>query len=40
MYLYRMADGRFKDEWGDQPIFENFDAAKAYVLRRIRSQWK
>lgn len=39
MYLYRLADGRFKDEWGDQPFFETLDAARAHVLRRIQGQW-
>ena len=39
MYLYRMADGRLTDEWQGTTIFENFDAAKVYVLERIRSQW-
>jgi hypothetical protein len=39
MYLYRLADGRFKDEWGNQPSFENFETAKAHVLRSIQSKW-
>jgi len=39
MYLYRMADGRFNDEWGSDAPLKDLDAAKAYVLKRIQSHF-
>lgn len=39
MYLYRRADGRFQDEWGNQPVLESLDDAKAYVLREIQGKF-
>lgn len=38
-YLYRMADGRFRDEWNDFGLFANFEAIKTYVMDIIQGRW-
>jgi hypothetical protein len=37
MYLYRLADGRFCDEWNKGECIGSLAEARAYVLQRIRS---